>query len=261
MWHYINSTNGSDWTNNTNWLTGPVNIWYGISVINSEVIQVGLQNNNLTGSIPPEIGNLTKLSVLNLRYNQLSGSIPDGIGNLKLLYLLLINDNFFTGAIPYQIRNLTSLAHIFINNNEFYDLPSHSTLASLNTLSIENNKFTFEDIEPNVGIADNFIYSPQDSVGNRIDTNVCTGSYTFSIYVEGENNLYRWTKNGNYIGAISGDSTYEITSVEAKDAGTYLCEYDVDKNICIDLSNQPKGFYNIQLIGERLNITEIISLE
>ena len=38
-----------------------------------------LSNNELTGSIPPEIGNLTNLTYLNLGGNQLTGEIPESI--------------------------------------------------------------------------------------------------------------------------------------------------------------------------------------
>ena len=39
----------------------------------------------LSGSIPPEIGNLNSLQNLALDINSLSGSIPAEIGNLKKL--------------------------------------------------------------------------------------------------------------------------------------------------------------------------------
>ena len=46
--------------------------------------QLHLGNNGLTGSIPPEIGNLTNLTHLNLRYNQLNGEIPESICDLNI---------------------------------------------------------------------------------------------------------------------------------------------------------------------------------
>ena len=46
--------------------------------------QLHLGNNLLTGSIPPEIGNLTNLTHLNLRYNQLNGEIPESICDLNI---------------------------------------------------------------------------------------------------------------------------------------------------------------------------------
>ena len=52
------------------------------SIENTTVLS--LNDNNLTGSIPPEIGNLTNLTHLNLRYNQLSGEIPENICDLNI---------------------------------------------------------------------------------------------------------------------------------------------------------------------------------
>ena len=43
--------------------------------------ELNLSISGLTGSIPPEIGNLTNLISLNLSDNQLSGIIPDEICN------------------------------------------------------------------------------------------------------------------------------------------------------------------------------------
>jgi len=68
-----------------------------------------LLNNQLTGSIPPEIGNLTNLIILSLNSNQLTGSIPPEIGNLTNLEGLWLQSNQFTGEIPESICELTNL--------------------------------------------------------------------------------------------------------------------------------------------------------
>jgi len=44
-----------------------------------------LTNNQISGEIPPEIGNLTNLTSLGLYSNELTGSIPPEIGNLTNL--------------------------------------------------------------------------------------------------------------------------------------------------------------------------------
>ena len=49
-----NATNGPNWTNNENWLTGPVSSWFGVDVNigNNRVIRLDLRNNQLSGAIP-----------------------------------------------------------------------------------------------------------------------------------------------------------------------------------------------------------------
>ena len=51
----------------------------------SNLANLGLNDNHLQGTIPPELGNLTKLSSLNLANNRLSGSIPTELGRLNAL--------------------------------------------------------------------------------------------------------------------------------------------------------------------------------
>jgi len=71
-----NKTNGASWINNSNWLTGPVSSWYGITVVSNRVTEIKLKENNLTGTIPLELGQLTSLEYLSLDTNNLSGNIP-----------------------------------------------------------------------------------------------------------------------------------------------------------------------------------------
>jgi len=85
-----NSTDGDNWTNNTGWnVTNTPCSWEGITC-NDEghVTKIELQRNQLSGSLPAEIGTLTHLQWLYLYNNQLSGSIPAALGNLNRLETL-----------------------------------------------------------------------------------------------------------------------------------------------------------------------------
>jgi len=82
-----NAGGGPDWTNNTNWLSDkPLSEWHGVTVDNNGcVTELDLPNNQLTGSIPSELGNLANLRRLNLSSNQLTGTIPTSFTSLGAL--------------------------------------------------------------------------------------------------------------------------------------------------------------------------------
>ena len=76
-----------------------------------------LNMNGLTGSIPPEIGNLTNLIYLNLGGNQFTGSIPPQIGKLSNLTDLNLGGNQLT-VIPSEIGALTNLIYLNLGGNQ-----------------------------------------------------------------------------------------------------------------------------------------------
>ena len=81
-----------------------VTLWgYVYSV--EDTTSLNLSDNQLTGSIPSEIGNLTNLTMLYLYSNQLTGEIPPEIGNLTNLTYLNLSFNQLTGIIPDEICN------------------------------------------------------------------------------------------------------------------------------------------------------------
>ena len=77
-----------------------------------------LHNNELTGPIPPALGNLTNLQQLNLSDNKLTGTIPAALGNLTNLTDLRLNNNQLTDPIPRELGNLTQLTQLRLNNNQ-----------------------------------------------------------------------------------------------------------------------------------------------
>ncbi len=121
-----NSTNGNEWTNNANWAilndTIPENCslrgLHGITFdATGRVTGINLYNNNLTGTIPAEIENLSELKYLDLGNNFLKDTIPSQIGNLSKLEILFLDANDLTGVIPIELIKLTELAQLQLKNN------------------------------------------------------------------------------------------------------------------------------------------------
>ena len=83
------STNGPSWTHRDDWLTtGEPCGWYGVTCEAGHVHELRLASNQLSGTIPPEVGDLASLRYLELASNQLSGTIPPELGDLASLWYL-----------------------------------------------------------------------------------------------------------------------------------------------------------------------------
>src|SRR6187551_1628237 len=66
-----NATSGGQWTNKTNWLTGRLSTWFGVTVSAGRVTKLQLPNNKLSGTIPTSIGNLSAVTIIYLYLNNL----------------------------------------------------------------------------------------------------------------------------------------------------------------------------------------------
>ena len=103
-----------------------------------------LVGNNLSGPIPPEFGNLSRLEVVKMYYNQLSGEIPPELGNLSTLVHLGLYDNRLEGEIPPELGNLTSLIDFYLSENQFTGtIPAElANLPVVEDFGVQNNKLT-----------------------------------------------------------------------------------------------------------------------
>jgi hypothetical protein len=124
------STQGSLWTSKDSWMTNDPcdNAWYGITCSNDDVVQIDLANNNLQGSIPSEVGWLTRLTEGGWSFsgtyweplfagNTLTSTLPTEIGKWTgLTQRLGFSDNKLTGTM---VRVSTQRhAHCLIANHE-----------------------------------------------------------------------------------------------------------------------------------------------
>ena len=110
--------------------------------------------NQLSGSIPPEIGNLTALRELYLYNNQLSGPIPSEIGNLTALMTLYLYNNQLSGPIPPEIGNLAAVWGLNLSSNQLSG-PIPPEIGNLSAgrllfLSLHNNQLS-GPIPPEIG--------------------------------------------------------------------------------------------------------------
>ncbi|XP_055960591.1 MDIS1-interacting receptor like kinase 2-like [Mercurialis annua] len=105
-----------------------------------------LNNNNLSGVIPTEIGSLSELANLNLGANKLSGAIPKQIGENSKLLFLNFSKNEFTDSIPSELSNLLTLESLDLSRNYLAkEIPSQlAKLRSLETLNLSYNSLSGE---------------------------------------------------------------------------------------------------------------------
>ena len=123
-------------------------------VLNLEEVQ--LASGGLTGEIPSELGDLTNLRVLRIGSNGasggLSGEIPSELGNLVNLTHLSLRRNQLTGSIPPELGNLVNLTRLSLGFNQLTgSIPSElGNLVNLTHLSLGFNQLSGE-IPPELG--------------------------------------------------------------------------------------------------------------
>ncbi|OAD22095.1 secreted protein containing Leucine-rich repeat protein [Candidatus Thiomargarita nelsonii] len=114
---FYNSTNGPNWSDKTGWNeTNTPCSWIGVTCSDGHVTELNLSENQLSGSIPSELGNLSHLTLLGLHENQLTGPIPSELGNLSDLRGLVLSENQLSGSIPIRLMTLP-LDYLKLNNN------------------------------------------------------------------------------------------------------------------------------------------------
>ncbi|XP_058210566.1 probable LRR receptor-like serine/threonine-protein kinase At3g47570 [Rhododendron vialii] len=81
------------------------------------LVSLYIHENNLTGGIPPQIGNLSSLVNFRAKENPLGGSIPNALGQLRNLKKLGLDATQISGTIPPSLYNLSLLQILSVPSN------------------------------------------------------------------------------------------------------------------------------------------------
>ncbi len=117
----------------------------------SNLISLDLRGNQLSGAIPPELGNLSKLRLLYLFDNQLTGSIPVELGNLGSLEELRLNSNMLCGSLPASLADLSALTIIDLSYDQL-TLTDDESLAVIEALQNQGATVNIDGQQPMINL-------------------------------------------------------------------------------------------------------------
>ena len=209
-------------------LTGtfPASIWNWTKVERMQIKRCGFTSIDVTG-----IEKMVNLYEINTESTPFEGEIPAAIFNLPLMRDVYLEDGMWT-ALPADMPmpTPTDLRRLYVNGNQITDLPDFTAIywAEGAKVKLQNNALTFEDLEPNMWVAndanlDAFEYSPQALLTEKDTLNINLGdAFELGVSCGGTENIYIWTKDGELIDGADSD-TLIIASSQVDDSGLYKC--------------------------------------
>ncbi len=235
------STDGDNWTDNANWLVGDpcLNDWHGVGCgrrgvycdaleednwepgdicyePSLDIMGLDLANNNLTGTIPPELGknNFPALLELDLSRNRLSGSIPPELGNLSTLEQFYLDGNLLSGNVPETLCDLTNIIDIPIDGGPLFSLAYNRLLGPDTPLCDQQDPGGTQTVPPTNLVITNAEGSTIDLAWDAIDYTGETGRYRV---------WYSTSLDGPYLdGGVTADkSTATLTISDLQLNKTY----------------------------------------
>ncbi|MQL75795.1 hypothetical protein Taro_008171 [Colocasia esculenta] len=107
----------------------------------TQLAQLNLSNNLLSGPLPASISNFSGLQTLLLSDNHFEGTIPLSIGDLHRVVKLDLSWNGFSGDIPPEIGNCSQLTYLDLSQNNLSGPipPEIAGIQILNYLNLSRN--------------------------------------------------------------------------------------------------------------------------
>ncbi|XP_010462912.1 PREDICTED: receptor-like kinase TMK2 [Camelina sativa] len=101
---------------------------------NNRITKIQIGNKGISGTLPPDLKNLSSLMIFEVMHNKITGKIPSFAG-LKSLNRVYFNDNSFDSIDSDFFANLTSLQQVSLDNNPFGPWEIPLSLKDATTLS------------------------------------------------------------------------------------------------------------------------------
>ncbi|XP_058728374.1 receptor like protein 22-like isoform X1 [Vicia villosa] len=185
--------------------------------------EIRVRFTKFSGALPTSIGNLRKLSNLDLCFCQFNGTLPNSLSNLTHLRYLDLSSNSFTGSIPSfdLAKNLTNpsssqfegwhnLVKINLSNNSFKGIiPSFLfTLPFLDEINLSFNHFS--KLEEFTIMSSSALYTLD------LSNNNLSGFFPTSIFQL--NSLYALDLSSNKItGSLQLDKLLKLRNLKTLD--------------------------------------------
>jgi Leucine-rich repeat (LRR) protein len=188
-------------------------------------------NNNQLIALPDDFGNLETLDILELGANNIS-ELPESIGDLPNMSVFAVMSNNLT-ALPESFGT-HEIDSVFLHDNQITELPVALFDNTFDIFVIQENNLQFGSIEPFMdNDIDQFYYTPQAMIGqDTIIELVENETFEYTIEVTGENNIYKWYKDG-ILQTDQITNTLYFENASLSDQGTYVLK--VTNSIVPDL--------------------------
>ncbi|XP_018441073.1 receptor-like protein 9a isoform X2 [Raphanus sativus] len=106
------------------------------------IFGLDFSNNELSGEIPRELGDLQRMRALNLSHNSLSGLVPESFSNLTDIESIDLSFNVLNGSIPHNLTKLDYLVLFNVSyNNLSGSIPSQGKFLTLDETNYIGNPF------------------------------------------------------------------------------------------------------------------------
>ena len=161
-------------------LTGSITNWTGVGALHN-LSWIDMSINEISGSLPAEIGNIQNIEVINMawnrldgglpttmgalnangyaslnelsfEYNQMGGTLPSELGLLTKVRMFNFGHNSISGTIPAELTNLTEAQVLYVSGNSLSgSLPEElGKMADLRFLNASDNSLS-GTLPPSVG--------------------------------------------------------------------------------------------------------------